>query len=645
MRTTVTSWITAASLIALQSMTGCIAGDDGADPSPRNDGGTGYAIDYDALNDQWPGSTPVTTPQEAFSVRVDLGQMDLVAPTHLFGGEVVVVPYSNDDGVTDAHGAEFGRGDKVIAERFQPGEIGYAIKHHRPEYRDLALTDMGSGMKEHFKLQDTHIELVIGVERDGAPGAITLNNPQGYENGAFGSPHYPMIFVRPEFPDYVYADEAKAFRDNIRTMMLGFNAVSDFPGSYNGGDPLAAHSPERVVEHTAQMVRAIAGDEEARAWFRDDANLIYCAELAHVSTSAGILVPLNDDMMVPLVGEAIWAEFQDEVARHNAGEPSAFTALNDNERARYVEAALAPEWLAPLPEYAPAELRDDAMTRLAFQPMTAADIVQQFMRTHIPREVFGESLAPAQGMVLQAMKPALFESMGLDQLPEDDPRVVAASDLFDRIVAVVGTPHEDYASFQIALAPLMEEARLLTGPRDDTGTGLFVPPSLLHVIAQGKHPGGLIKLQYVGHGLHTSMVYLPADEDPADEDPADEDPADEDPVDEDPVDDEPLATWDGFEASGTVAHDEQWRTETPLVGAGQYLFLLEHDEVAPGGDADLYVRVGEAPTLEAYDCRPWLPGSAEECVVDLTEPAVIHVMVHGYGDDPAAFLLSGIQVD
>lgn len=31
------------------------------------------------------------------------------------------------------------------------------------------------------------------------------------------------------------------------------------------------------------------------------------------------------------------------------------------------------------------------------------------------------------------------------------------------------------------------------------------------------------------------------------------------------------------------------------------------------GDADLYVRAGEAPTLTEYDCRPWLNGNTEQC--------------------------------
>ena len=40
---------------------------------------------------------------------------------------------------------------------------------------------------------------------------------------------------------------------------------------------------------------------------------------------------------------------------------------------------------------------------------------------------------------------------------------------------------------------------------DDTGEGLFVPPSLFHVAAQGRHLG-LLRMQYEGHGLHASIV-------------------------------------------------------------------------------------------------------------------------------------------
>jgi hypothetical protein len=353
-------------------------------------------------------------------------------------------------------------------------------------------------MKEHFKLQDTHIGIVVGVERDGKPGAITLNNPQSYEGGAFGDEKYGMIFVRPRFPTTMSATQIKLANDNMRLMAMGFNAVSNFPGDYNGGDPLAARNPMQLREHVIQMVKAIAGDAEALAWFKLDENLIYCAELAHVSASAGMLWPLNATTMKPLVGDATWTAFSKAIEDHNAGRPSPFTTLNRNTRVSLVKLP-TPTSLRSLK----AVQQGDA---LAFRPMTMSDIVEQFLRTHIPREQLGESVAPLQGAVLDKMKPGLLEAMAIDKLPATDPVRVAVEALFGQIVQVVSTPHASYEDFRRALEPFLAQAKQMTGPRSDTGEGLFVPPSLFHVVAQGRHTGGLLGLRVVGHGLHVSLV-------------------------------------------------------------------------------------------------------------------------------------------
>jgi hypothetical protein len=49
------------------------------------------------------------------------------------------------------------------------------------------------------------------------------------------------------------------------------------------------------------------------------------------------------------------------------------------------------------------------------------------------------------------------------------------------------------------------------------------------------------------------------------------------------------------------------------------------------GDADLYVRFAGAPTLSAYDCRPYAGTATEQC--RLTVPASasqFFIMVNGY---------------
>ncbi|MEZ4220132.1 MAG: hypothetical protein R3B13_04315 [Polyangiaceae bacterium] len=479
---------------------------------------SGYVMDMPAANAIWSGAVPMEKAEDAYTVLVDLGQAKFPAPTHLFGAPVNVIPYSNDDNVADAEGKVHERGDSVIAQAFPQGIFGYAIKHHRPEHRSMSPADVQSNIKEQVKLQDTHIQIVVGVNRDGKPGAITLNNPQSYEGGLFGNKTYSMIFVKPVWPAYLDAQRVKAFNDNVRTMIAAFNTVSDFPGDYNGGDPLAAHSPEKLKTHVINMVKAIAGDTAAQDFFKQDANLVYCAELAFLGTSAGLHYPLNAATFVPLVGQATWDTFVAELTKHNNGEPSAFTTLNDNQKVKYVDLTLADESLQPAYSYAPDAASESQ--KLAFKPMTMADILQHFLRTHVPREQLGEQLAPVQGQLLEAMKPGILEAMAMDQLPTTDPRRQAVDQLFQALVDVVKKPHADYAAFQAALEPLMAQARKVTGPRDDTGTGYFVPPALLHVVAQGKHPGGMLGLKYVGHGVHFSATRLPAA--PPPEDPNDD---------------------------------------------------------------------------------------------------------------------------
>lgn len=479
-----------------------------------------YTGNVELMNQIWPGETPMKTVEDAFMVRVELGDVAFDAPTHLFGGPVNIIPYHNEDNVQDAAGVTWERGDQAISQAFGLGTVGFVIKHHRPEHRLLNPDILTGDIKEQAKLQVTHLGIVVGVEREGQLGAITLNNPQTYESGRFGTPDYPMIFAKPKWPEYLDSNQTQSFNDNTLLMMAGFNAVSNFPSDYNGGDPLGAHNVELLETYTANMVRAITGDADAQAFFKEPATQLYCAELGFVGMSAGLHFPLNAETMVPMVGQETWDEFSNQVKLHNAGEESAFTLLNANDQVQYLRFTMPPEDLAAMHTYSPDA--DALASKLAFKPMTMADVVQQFLRTHVPREYLGEALAPVQGKLLAAMKPGLLEAMAMDTIPAEDPRRVAVDQLFVALVEVVSVSYADYQEFQKAIAPLMAQARLMTGPRDDSGTGYFVPPSLYHVVTQGKHEGGLIGLSYVGHGLHVSVSYDPSDmvtpEEPVDAD-------------------------------------------------------------------------------------------------------------------------------
>lgn len=474
-----------------------------------------YRLNFDRFNEIYPGEVKVEKLEDGWTALIRVGDKTIPAPTHLFGDTMRIVPYSNDDGVKDAKGNAFARGDQEIARIYEPGQVGIAVKMHRPEHRFIDLnTADASQMKEDFKLQDTHIEVVVGVDQaeHGEKGAITLNNPQNYEQGRFGDEKYSMIFLTPSYPDYAAARVAD-YNDNVRLALVGFNAVTNFPGDYNGGDPLGARDPEHLREYTDQMVRAIAGDEAAVEWFKKDENQVYCAELAFVAFSTGVVQPLTKSVMEPRVGGDVWEKFVAQVELHNAGveelvkngsvaTPSRFVELNANKRVALVRLDLPPEDLRPM-----SDLSSDpaAKNQLALAPMTMSDIIEQFMRTHLPREILGEQLAPVQGAVLAKMLPGLLEATGMNKLPENDPNRQAVQVLFGKIVEVVGTPFTDYAAFREAIAPLLDEARKATGPRGDTGEGLFVPPSLFHVAAQGKHHG-LLAFNYEGHGVHVSAT-------------------------------------------------------------------------------------------------------------------------------------------
>jgi hypothetical protein len=104
----------------------------------------------------------------------------------------------------------------------------------------------------------------------------------------------------------------------------------------------------------------------------------------------------------------------------------------------------------------------------------------------------------------------------------------------------------------------------------------------------------------------------------------------------------PTANWAGMDDAASVSRGEEQRFETPLLSEGRYTFTMTHDPAHPGGDADLYVSIGQRPTSTAYDCRPYKSGSNEECIVSLAvgSSARIFVMVRGYAYQRSYFLLT-----
>ncbi|MBM4780452.1 MAG: hypothetical protein GQE15_22340 [Archangiaceae bacterium] len=77
--------------------------------------------------------------------------------------------------------------------------------------------------------------------------------------------------------------------------------------------------------------------------------------------------------------------------------------------------------------------------------------------------------------------------------------------------------------------------------------------------------------------------------------------------------------------SGSAGSTKLYRVEVPAGSATLSLTLR-----GSTGDADLYVRNGSAPTLTAYDARPYRSDSNETVTVNAPRAGTWYVMVHAY---------------
>lgn len=97
-----------------------------------------------------------------------------------------------------------------------------------------------------------------------------------------------------------------------------------------------------------------------------------------------------------------------------------------------------------------------------------------------------------------------------------------------------------------------------------------------------------------------------------------------------PVD--PPAAWAGINEQLTLAKGAERRFETGVLQPGTYEL-----KITGSGDADLYVKKGARATASTYDCRPYRSDSAETCLVNVTTPSDVSVLVRGYKASQVTF--------
>ncbi|RUO30752.1 peptidase S8 [Aliidiomarina sedimenti] len=87
-------------------------------------------------------------------------------------------------------------------------------------------------------------------------------------------------------------------------------------------------------------------------------------------------------------------------------------------------------------------------------------------------------------------------------------------------------------------------------------------------------------------------------------------------------------TGGGGSVDNLSAATGEWNRFTIDIPSGMSTFTVE---ISGGsGDADLYVRNAGSPTLQNWDCRPYLSGNNEICTIDNPQAGTWHLGVHAY---------------
>lgn len=384
---------------------------------------------------------------------------------HMIGhkeGELRLIPYDN----------VFGIKQESLSAQLAQGEIAISIKHHSPSPMPNKLDDL--------KLQCTHIQMAVRV-RD---GVLTINNPRGYEGGLFGEPDYPMILLRPKFPSYITSEMQKAYIDNIRTWLVIANTFSQFPGDYDGGDPLGCIDKERILKYGKALLQALMGDQSAKDWLDKDENRLYCAELAYVALNLGIHFPLNERF--------IGADFS-LIQKHIV--EKAFLTENENPYVALVDLVMAPNNLDPIAILNGKEL--------AIEPFCSADIIYHYIQNIVPRQHLGEVLgSELQSKVFDEIKPMLPNFLRLETTLEKEQFHI----LVQKIGQVIAGIYPNYLDFKLALKPILDELRVFS---QKYGMA-YIPPHcfLIRALENSlkKTNAGFFEWEYVGHGLHSIIL-------------------------------------------------------------------------------------------------------------------------------------------
>lgn len=145
------------------------------------------------------------------------------------------------------------------------------------------------------------------------------------------------------------------------------------------------------------------------------------------------------------------------------------------------------------------------------------------------------------------------------------------------------------------------------------------PSEVKAAILAGANEGKLSGLTTGSPDLLVSNMFLLADEEEEEEDEGGEEEGEDETL---------LADGDIVEdLSGESSQELQFRVKVEAGTSSLKIRILNGS-----GDADLYLKAGEAPTRFSYDCRPFHFGNNETCEILDPVPGVYHIMIRAYSD-------------
>lgn len=396
---------------------------------------------------------------------------------HLIGykeGEVRVVAYD------DSRGPDQLSLVKAMGER----QIAISIKHHAQSPSNDHL--------EIMKLQCTHAQLVV---RSGNK-VITLNNPQNYQSGLFGDTSYPMIFFTPSFPEQLSREEIIDCEKNIIAWSALINTFSHFPGDYNGGDPLTAKSLQEAHLFGKKVLDAFAGKTEAIQWLEQEDNKLYCAEMVFLALTLGTTFPLNEQFLAPDVLNSLREAFLDKK----------LSSLNSNPQLSEINIELPRFSFQPFKQASEEIVKNGFGDGLAIQPMLVTDMITSFIKYSVPRKDRGEKCGKYQVELLQHSKLFLKQFLPHQEIQDPNSKI---NILIKKLEVVLMVEYESYEVFQASLKDTLfeieEEVAIIS-----TASNMFIPPHTFLVRALEKKTEnkvkGLLGIDYLGHGIHQSLV-------------------------------------------------------------------------------------------------------------------------------------------